>query len=77
MGPLKAIITSMKFGMRYFWGLFVLTLAGIMISQYMGAAFGALVNIVGGWFISGAILAYFKLVILIIYKRKREELVYK
>lgn len=33
MGPLKAIITSMKFGMRYFWGLFVLTLAGIMISQ--------------------------------------------
>ncbi|WP_094551753.1 hypothetical protein [Petroclostridium xylanilyticum] len=73
MGPLEAIGTSVKLGKKYFWGLFVLTLAALMISQYLVAAFGPLVSMIGGWFISGVILAYFKLVTLLVYKRKRHE----
>ncbi|MGE4284568.1 MAG: hypothetical protein AB7G87_12760 [Clostridia bacterium] len=73
IGPLKAIGMSIKLGRKYFRGLFVLTLSGIMISNYLSVAFGPLVVFIGGWFISGVVLAFFKLVLLLVYKRKKEE----
>jgi hypothetical protein len=72
-GPIEAIGASMRLGKRYFRGLFVLTLAGIMISQFLTSAFGPLVAFVGGWFISGVVLAFLKLVVLLVYKRSKEK----
>lgn len=74
LSPIKAIGISFKLGKRYFWGLFIIILSSILISRYIAVVFGPLVALLGGWFIAGVILTYFKLVVLMVYNRKREGL---
>ncbi|NLY44136.1 MAG: hypothetical protein GX066_09280 [Clostridiaceae bacterium] len=72
--PVQAIGTGIKLGRKHFWELFILVLASGMISRFLVSVFGSLIVFVGGWFISGIIEAYFKLVLLLFYMRKREEI---
>lgn len=74
LSAFEAIGRSIGLGKRYFWALFILNLAGIMIAQYVATVFGGLVAIVGGWFLSQAILLYMKFAILLFYERKKGEL---
>jgi hypothetical protein len=74
LSPIKAISISFKIGKKYFWGLFIIILSSILISRYIAVVFGPLVALLGGWFIAGVILTYFKLVVLMVYNRKREGL---
>jgi hypothetical protein len=74
LSPIKAIGISIKLGKKYFWGLFTIILSSILISRYIAVVFGPLVALLGGWFIAGVILTYFKLVVLMVYNRKREGL---
>lgn len=74
ISPLKAIGLSFRLGKKYFWGLFIIILSSTLIGSYIAVAFGSLIALFGGWLIAGVILTYFKLVVLLIYNRKREEL---
>ncbi len=75
LGAFKALSASVRMGKEYFWGLFTLSLASILVSQYFSSAFGTLIALIAGWFISSAIITYFKLVFVLVYKRKREVIV--
>ncbi|MDF2530706.1 MAG: conserved rane protein of unknown function [Clostridia bacterium] len=72
--PLKAIGKSIKLGAKYFKGLFVILLASILIGKYSIVLFGVLAAVLAGWFIAGAVATYFKLVVMLVYYRKRESL---
>ena len=74
ISPIKAIGVSFKLGKKYFWGLFIVILSSILIGRYITVVFGPLVAMLGGWFIAGVVLTYFKLVVLMVYNRKREGL---
>lgn len=73
MRPLEAITTSIKIGRKYFWGMFILTLSGLMVGDYLVSAFGTLVTLTVGWFIGGVVVTYFKLVFVLVYRRQKEE----
>ena len=68
--PFKALGASFKFGGKNFLKLFILVLASSQISQYIFSAFGPLISIAVGWFISGAVVVYFRLVTMIMYRKK-------
>lgn len=72
--PLKAIGKSIKLGAKYFKGLFIILLASTLLSSYSTIIFGFLVAILAGWFIVGIVATYFKLVVILIYYRNRENL---
>lgn len=72
--PLKAIITSIKLGWNNFLGLFIISLANALIAKYIVMLFGPLVALIAGLFLSGVVNTYFKVVVLIIYKRNRNAL---
>lgn len=74
LSPTRAIGLSFKLGKRYFPGLFIIMLSSTLISSYISMVFGPFVALLGGWFIGGVILTYFKLVVLLIYNRKKQEL---
>ncbi|MDP4144881.1 MAG: hypothetical protein Q8936_10450 [Bacillota bacterium] len=67
ISPIKAIGISLKLGKRYFKGLFVIMLSFLLLSSYAAAAFGPLAAVLAGWFLSGIVLIYFKVIILMIY----------
>lgn len=73
-GPLKAIGKSIKLGRRYFKGLFIVLLASALISSYSTVIFGVLAAVLGGWFIAGLVATYFKLIMMRIYYRNKENL---
>ena len=73
LGPVQAIGAGIQMGRKYFWGLFILILASGMIRRFLVSVFGSLISFLGGWFISGLIGVYFKLILLLVYMRKREE----
>lgn len=70
----KALGASIKLGRIFFWGMFILGLASIMLSQYLSSAFGLPIFYLAGWLIGIVIHVYFNLVVLLVYKRKREYL---
>ena len=72
--PRKAMGKGFKLGGKYFKGLFVVLLASALLSKYSTALFGVLAAVLAGWFISGVVATYFKLVVMLIYYRKRESL---
>lgn len=74
VAPLEAIGKSISLGRRYFKGLFVILLAASLIGSYSVSIFGILAAVLGGWFIAGIVSTYFKLVILLIYYRNKEQL---
>lgn len=73
MRAVKAVMASIRFGHRYFWSMFILTLSFTLISAYVAYAFGTLIALLAGWFITAVITTYFKVVFVIFYKRKRNE----
>ena len=74
IGAFEAIGRSIRLGRKYFWALFILNLTGIMVAKYVSLAFGGLVALIGGWFLSQAILLYVKFAILLFYNRKKDQL---
>lgn len=74
LNPLKAIKRSIVLGKRFFWPFFIVILASALIGSYIAGAFGAIVAIAAGWFLSGVVLTYFKIVIYFIYLRKKQEI---
>lgn len=74
LSPTRAIGISFKLGKKYFPGLFVIMLSSTLIGSYISMVFGPFVALLGGWFIGGVILTYFKLMVLLVYNRKKEEL---
>lgn len=71
ISPIKAIMKSFKFAKKNFLALFLALLGYVVINRYMVAGFGMLVTVICGWFISGVITTYFKLFVLLFYKRER------
>jgi hypothetical protein len=65
---------SIRLGKKYFWALFILNLAGIMIAQYVATVLGGFIALIGGWFLSQAIMLYMKFAIMLFYERKKGEL---
>ncbi len=74
LSPTRAIGLSFRLGKKYFPGLFIILLSSTLIGSYISMVFGPLVALLGGWFIGGVILTYFKLVVLLTYNRKKEKL---
>ncbi len=72
LGGFKALTASVRIGKKYFLGLFTLTLSSMLISQYFSGAFGTLIALIAGWFLSSVIITYFKLVFVLVYKRNRK-----
>jgi hypothetical protein len=70
VSPLKAIGQSFKFGKKNFLPLFIALLGYTLLNRYLVAGFGIFVAALGGWFISAALTTYFKLVVLLFYKRE-------
>lgn len=75
VGPFKALARSFKLGRKYFWAMFVLTLSLYILVRYLIFAFGLLVAAAVGWIIYSVIITLFKLVFVLVYRRKREELI--
>jgi len=73
--PFKAIGKSIKLGRKYFKGLFVIILAFSLIAGYSVAIFGIFVTITAGWFIAGIVNTCYKLVLMLIYYRNKENAV--
>lgn len=73
--PVSAILASIRFGGKYFWTIFVLMLSYLLITKYAIIAFGLLPALAAGWFFAGITTTYFRMVLLLIYKRKKEELI--
>jgi hypothetical protein len=73
--PIKAIGIGITFGKKYFWPLFIVMLSNIMLTKYLAAAFGPLAAIIAGWFIVGIVTTYFKVVVLLIYNRRKADLI--
>ena len=71
---LKAIGLGFRLGKRYLSPLFLLMLANIMISSYVVSLAGPLGALIAGWFLSGIVGTYFKVIILLVYKRNKENL---
>jgi hypothetical protein len=74
-GAFDSILTSVSLGKKYFWALFIIALSSFIIGQYIATAFGMLISLLVGWFFSAVIASYFKVVIMLVYKRKKAELV--
>ncbi|WP_202707267.1 hypothetical protein [Sporosalibacterium faouarense] len=74
MGPIQSILTSVKLGWRNFLGMFVILLGNALISKYVLFIFGPLVAFICGFLLMGIVHTYFKVVVLLIYKRKKENL---
>lgn len=70
----KAIGKSIKLGRKYFKGLFVIMLATMLIASYFVSIFGIIAAIIAGWFISGIVNTCFKLVLMLIYYRNKENI---
>jgi hypothetical protein len=72
--PLKAIGKSIKLGAKYFKGLFIVLLAAALLGSYSTSIFGVLAAVMAGWFITGLVATYFKLVVMLVYYRNKENL---
>lgn len=72
--PLKAIGKSIKLGKKYFKGLFIVLLAATLLSSYSVNIFGPLAAVLAGWFVTGLVATYFKLVVMLVYYRNKENL---
>ncbi len=72
--PLKAIGLGLKLGKQYLPGLFLLMLANIMIGNYLVTALGPFGAVLAGWFINGVVRTYFRIVILLVYNREKQNL---
>ena len=70
VSPLKAIGQSFKFGKENFLPLFIALLGYTLLNRYLVAGFGVFVAALGGWFVSGVLTTYFKVVVLLFYKRE-------
>ena len=70
VSPIQAIGKSLKFGKKNFWPLFIVLLGYVVLNRYLVTSFGILVTAFGGWFLSGVLSTYFKVVVLLFYKRE-------
>lgn len=73
--PLKAISTSFKLGSKCFMGLFIILLASALIARYVVMMFGPFVAILAGFFLGGVVKTYFEVIVLLVYRRKKGELI--
>jgi hypothetical protein len=72
ISPIKAMGKSLRLGKKYFKGLFVVMLASTLIGSFSSLLFGPLAAVFAGWFISGVVITYFRLVVMQIYYRMRD-----
>ncbi|OGO78622.1 MAG: hypothetical protein A2Y23_10090 [Clostridiales bacterium GWB2_37_7] len=72
--PFKAIRKSIKLGRKYFKSLFIILLASTLVSSFSTVVFGVLAAVLAGWFIAGVVATYFKLVVMLVYYRNKEDL---
>jgi len=70
-GGFKALGSGIRLGRDYFWGMFVLGVAAALIGQHMTAAFGILITILVGWIIAMVVYSWYKMTLVLIYKRRR------
>lgn len=70
----KGVLVSFKLGKNNFWMLFILLLSNTMIVKYVATAFGGLIAISIGWIFSLVLTTYFKMILVIVYKNKHEQL---
>ncbi len=71
----KAIGTGFRLARRRFKTFFLINLALTLLVNYGIVAFGLPITIIAGWFIAGVITAYFRVSIMLMYKKYSEEAV--
>ncbi|MGB7605559.1 MAG: hypothetical protein WBL93_08805 [Lutisporaceae bacterium] len=72
--PFKAIGKSIKLGRKYFKGLFIILLATTLLTSYSVSILGIFAAIFVGWFMAGIVSTCFKLVLMLIYYRNKENI---
>ena len=74
-GGFKALGSGIRLGKRYFWGMFVLGLASTLIGQQLASILGPILALLIGWIIVVFVSSWYKMTVLLVYKRRRETLV--
>ncbi|MFZ5351335.1 MAG: hypothetical protein ACOZCL_01285 [Bacillota bacterium] len=74
MPAIEAIKAGFRLGKRKFKSFFFIILSFTILLNYGVVAFGLPVTILGGWFIAGIINTYFRVVIMKMYNRYKEEI---
>jgi hypothetical protein len=69
-GGFKALKAGIRLGRNYFWGMFVLALAATLVGQHLSTAFGPILTIIIGWVIAILVNAWFKMTVLLIFRRR-------
>ncbi len=72
-GAFPALGAGFRLGKGYFWGMFILVLATVLLSQQLAMAFGPLIAILAGWILAMMVRAWQRMTIVLIYKRRRGE----
>lgn len=72
-GAFPALGAGFRLGKGYFWGMFILVLATVLLSQQLAMAFGPLIAILAGWILAMMVRAWQRMTIILIYKRRRGE----
>lgn len=67
LGAVDAIKKSFTIGIKHFKTIFLIMLSITMVSNYVITLFGPLGSIIGGWFIGGVVVTYFKIVLYLTY----------